>query len=348
MMITANLLKKNLTRGLGAQLAAVGLAVVAFGIFLALQGKSPLGVLQDMVVGAFGSQFAWQNTLVRASPLLLAALCTLIPAYLGLVIIGNEGAWLLGGLATAIVGSVLPPWGWGGLILSLLASAVVGGIWIGLAGLGRQWRGVDPTISSLLLYYVALGVFLFLVEGPLKDPSTLNEPSTFPIKSSFFLTPIPGTSLHAGLFVGIAACVGVWFLLFRTRLGFDARIAGGNEKLAATLGLPRNLLVVGACALGGACAGLAGGIQIAAINHTANASLNGGVGFASILVAFLARQKPLAVLLVALLVGGLEASGGFVQREFALPDATIAVFQGLLFLSVLWAEAFREPQGGGQ
>lgn len=347
MQLTASLLKKNLHQGLFSQLLAVGSAVVLFGLFIAVQGKSPTGVLFDLVRGAFGSSFAWQNTLVRAAPLLLVALCTLIPAHVGLVIIGNEGAWLWGGLAAAVVGHALPAdWGLGGLLVALLAAGLAGGVWIALAGLARQTRGVDPTISSLLLYYIALGGFLFLVEGPLKDPSSLNEPSTFPLHETFQLGSLPGTSVHAGLLVGVAACVLVWLVLYRTRLGFDARITGGNEKLAASLGLPRNLLIVGACAVGGACAGLAGGLQIAAVNHAANASLHGSVGFSSILVAFLARQKPLAVLAVALLVGGLEAAGGFVQREFNLPDATITVFQGLLFLSVLWAEAFRkDPQG---
>jgi simple sugar transport system permease protein len=131
-------------------------------------------------------------------------------------------------------------------------------------------------------------------------------------------------------------------------LGFDARIAGGNDRVGATLGLPRTALVVGACAVGGACAGLAGGFEIVAVHHAANASLNAGVGFAGILVAFLARQRPLAVLAVALVLGGIQASGGLVQRHHGLSDATISVFQGLLFLSVLWAEAFRkEPSGGG-
>ncbi|NNM66923.1 MAG: ABC transporter permease [Spirochaetales bacterium] len=349
MVTAAALLKRNVSKtGIGAQLGAILAAVVLFAVFLVLQGKSPWGVLADMGIGAFGSSFAWQNTLVRAAPLLLTALCTLIPAQLGLVIIGNEGAWLLGGLATSVLGASLPPsWGIGGLLLSLAAAAVAGGFWIGLAGAGRQWRGVDPTISSLLLYYVAWGVFLFLVEGPLRDPQSLNEPSTFPLPKEFLMSSLPGTSVHAGLLVGIAACLLAWFVFFRTRLGFDARIVGENERLGATLGLRRSLLVVGACAVGGACAGLAGGIQIAAINHASNASLNAGVGFSGILVAFLARQRPLAVLLVALLVGGLQASGGFVQRDHNLPDATISVFQGLLFLSVLWAEAFRRDPSGG-
>lgn len=341
-------LQRNL-RGSGsmATALAVGAAVGLFGLFVALQGHDAWGVLADMALGAFGSPFAWENTLVRATPLLLTALCTLIPAHLGLVIIGNEGAWLLGGLMTVVVATLLPPsLGPLGFVLCLLGGALAGGLWMALAGWGKQARGVDPTISSLLLYYVAWGLFLFLVEGPLRDPSSLNKPSTLPMPTEFRPWNLGGTSIHVGLLVGLAACLATWAVLYRSRLGFDARITGGNDRVGATLGLPRTALIVGACALGGACAGLAGGFEVAAVHRSASASLNAGVGVTGILVAFLARQRPLAVLGIALLLGGLQASGGLVQRHHGLPDAVLTVFQGLLFLAVLGAETFRKDEGG--
>lgn len=329
------------------RLTAAGAAAALFALFLLFQGHNPLGVFADMFVGGFGSEFSWQNTLVRAAPLMLTALCTLIPARLGLVIIGGEGAWLLGGLAAAVTGWLLPP-GFGafGLLVCLLAGAVVGGLWIGLAGAGRQLRGVDPTISSLLLYYAGWGLFLFLVEGPLRDPLSLNKPSTWPMGAEYHLGTLFGTGWPVALVPGVLACVGLWWLLFRTRLGFDARITGGNERVASRLGLARNWLVIGACVAGGAAAGLAGGMEVASVHHAANASLNAGLGFAGILVAFLARQNPLAVPFFALLIGGIQASGGLIQRHTGLPDATLGVFQGLLFLAVLLAEAFQKEAKG--
>lgn len=317
-----------------------------FGVFLAVQGFDPLAVYADMVSGAFGSGFSWENTLSRAAPLMLTAMATLIPAQLGMVIIGGEGAWLMGGLGAVISGQIL---GWLppilGIPLMLLSAAIAGGAWLALAGVGKQLRGVDPTISSLLLYYVGLGLFLFLVEGPLRDPSTLNKPSTFPIPEVLRIGNLPGLSVHWGLVVGILACVAIFVLIRFTKVGFSARISGGNSRAASLMGLPQDALVIGACALGGALAGMAGGIEVAAVHTNANASLHAGIGFSGILVAFLSRQNPLAVIPVAVILGGIQASGGLLQRRHDLSDASVAVFQGLLFLVLLAAEAWIRREG---
>ncbi len=168
---------------IGVELVAVFAALLLFGIFLAVVGAAPIAVFADMLQGAFGSSFSWQNSLSRAAPLMLTALCTALPARMGLVVIGNEGALLLGGLAAAATAMALQG-ALGPVLLlpvMLIAGAAIGGGWIALSGWLRQARGVNETISSLLLFYIGLGLFLYLVEGPLRDPSSLNKPSTFPI-----------------------------------------------------------------------------------------------------------------------------------------------------------------------
>ena len=125
----------------------------------------------------------------------------------------------------------------------------------------------------------------------------------------------------------------------RTTIGFAARIAGDNVRAAQVQGLPVAKLVIGFTALGGAFAGLAGYFEVAAIHGSANASLIAGYGYTGILVAFLARHNPLAILPVAVLFGGFEAAGGLIQRRMDLPDATILVFQGMVFIIILLSEA---------
>jgi simple sugar transport system permease protein len=126
----------------------------------------------------------------------------------------------------------------------------------------------------------------------------------------------------------------------RTTFGFAARMVGGNVRAALLNGLPVGRLFVVTTLIGGACAGLAGAVEVAAIHGTANASLVSGYGYTGVLVAFIARGNPLAVIPVSLLLGGIGASGGLLQRVFELPDATVNVLQGILFICILFSETW--------
>jgi simple sugar transport system permease protein len=221
-----------------------------------------------------------------------------------------------------------------------IAAMSAGGLWIGLAGFLRHYRGVNETISSLLLAYIAIALMNQLVEGPLRDPASLNKPSTTPLPAEYMLGKIPGMDVHWGLVVGIAACAVSWVLIDATRYGFAARIAGGNVRAAQIQGLPVGRLITGFTAIAGSFAGLAGMIEVTAVQGSANASLAAGYGYTGILVAFLARHNPLAIIPVAILLGGIDASGGLIQRRMGLPDATVLVLQGTLFIVILFCETF--------
>ena len=321
-------------------IAALAAAMVVFGIFMAALGQNPLEIYALIYQGAFAIAFSWQNTLARAAPLVLTALCVALPAQAGLMVIGGEGAVVLGGLVAAIVGHLLSGAAPTGVKAAMvLAGMAVGGIWIALAGALRQYRGVNETISSLLLTYVAVALFNHFVEGPLRDPTSLNKPSTAPIGDANMIGSLPGLDIHWGLVFGLVFCVAMHVLVRYTTYGFALRIVGGNPRAARLAGLPVARLVLTACALGGAAAGLAGAVEVAAVHGSANASLIAGYGYAGIVVAFIARQNPLAIVPVAVLVGGLSASGGMLQRRLDLPDATVLVLQGIAFMLILGSEA---------
>jgi simple sugar transport system permease protein len=317
-----------------------GLAL--FSLFILALGKSPAMLYQLMYTGGFGSWFSIQNSLSRASPLLLTALCVALPARLGLVIIGGEGAVVLGGVAAAAFALPLVGTAPVVVVLILMAAAafVVGGIWISLAGLLRHYRGVNETISSLLLAYIAIALMNQFVEGPLRDPASLNKPSTEPLPHDYMLGNIPGMDVHWGLIIGIVACILSWVLIEMTSFGFAARIAGGNVRAAQIQGLPVGKLIGGLTAIAGGFAGLAGMVEVAAVQGSANASLAAGYGYTGILVAFLARHNPLAIIPVAFFLGGIDAAGGLIQRRMGLPDATVLVLQGTLFIVILFCETF--------
>jgi len=319
-------------------LAVLG-GAAAFSLFLLLAGASPLHLYGLIWTGGFGSWFSWQNTLQRAAPLLLTALCVALPARVGLVIIGGEGALVLGGVAAAAIAQPLQ-----GLPAALvipamaLAAMTVGAVWIGSVGALRHWRGVNETIASLLMAYIAIALMNHLVEGPLRDPASLNKPSTAAIGDAYRIGAMPGMDVHWGLAAGIVACGLAWLLIERTGFGFGARITGGNLRAAQLQGLAVGRLLIATTALAGACAGLAGLFEVAAVQGRANASLAAGYGYSGILVAFLARQNPLAIIPMALLLGGIAAAGGLIQRRMGLPDATVLVLQGVLFVAILLGE----------
>ncbi len=338
---------------------AVALAASAalFSIFLIIIGKSPVEFFGLVWRGGFATAFSIQNTLQRASPLVLTALAVAIPARIGLIMIGGEGALVLGGFVSAAIAiplidraPAMPT-----LILMAVAGAATGAVWIGVAGALRYYRGVNETISTLLLTYIGIAIMNFFVEGALRDLTNPNKPSTKPLGDAYMVGKIPGTDVHWGLLFGIAIAIALQILMTRTTFGFAARVTGGNPRAALAQGLPVGKLIVVCAAIAGACAGLAGFFEVAAIQGRANASLAAGYGFTGILVSFLARHNPIAIIFVAILFGGIVASGGLIQRRMDLPDATVLLLQGLTFVVLLTSETlygrfkwFQAPDAGGR
>ncbi len=261
---------------------------------------------------------------------------------------------MLGGFVSAIVaipfvvGHASP---WITLIVMCALGTFTGAVWFGIAGYLRYARGVNETISSLLLYYIGIAIMNFFVEGSLRDLTNPNKPSTMPIGEEYMVGKIPGTDIQWGLAAGIIVAIVLYILMSRTTFGFAVRITGGNPRAALAQGLPVGKLIVLCTMIAGACAGLAGFYEVAAIQGRANASLAAGYGFTGILIAFLARQNPLAIIPIAIMFGGIVASGGLVQRRMDLPDATVLVLQGLVFLVLLISETlygrFKIFQVGG-
>jgi general nucleoside transport system permease protein len=322
------------------QITALAGAVTAFALFCACVGASPMGVFASIYKAGFGSWYSWQNSLLRAAPLMLCGLATAIPARAGIITVGNEGAFVVGGLAAAAAGLATASGpAWLCLWIMGLAGGVAGGAWIACAAGLQHYRGVNAVISSLLLNYIGIALLLQLVEGPMRDPGSLNFPATYPLPETHQLGHIPGSRVHYGLVFGITACLLTWFILERSVWGMKVKTVGGNPRAAKLVGLPLGRIILTASFLGGACGGLAGMVEVAAIHGRASQAISAGYGYVGILVAFLARQSPVRVLVVSLLLGAVLASGGILQRDHELPDSTITVFEGIAFLSILASEA---------
>ncbi len=316
----------------GALFAALAL----FALFLAANGLNPLAVYAVLWLGGFGTSFSLQATLTQAAPLMLTALCTAIPARAGLLVIGGEGALVAGGVFAVLAGVATAgvPGSIGTLIVCA-SGAAAGAAWIAMAGALKHFRGVNETISTLLLNYIAIAVLNHLVSGPMRDPSVSLKATSWSIPAEAMVGNLTGMGVHWGLAFGVIACLIAFALLKYTVFGFAVDVLGGNARAAQLVGLPIGRLTLAACALGGAAAGLAGAVEIVAVHGAASSSLAVGFGYGGILVAFLARQNPLAIVFFAVLVGGISASGGLMQRRFEMPDAATQVLQGMIFLCVL-------------
>jgi simple sugar transport system permease protein len=352
---------RELAQTLVITLTAIVASLLLYSLFIFVYaGVAPRALFYQIYLGGFGSTFSISNTLTRSSPLILTALCTALPARVGLINIGGEGALMMGGLAAACAALVLP--GSPVLVVQIamaLAGMLAGGLLIAAVGWLRTAHGVNETISSLLMTYIAISVFNYLVEGPLRDPASLNKPSTYPVPEDVMLGNIvPETGalrdamlglgdwmkvfadVHVGLLFGIAFCVFAYVLMYHTTFGFAARMVGGNVRAAQASGLAVGKLIFVTCLLAGAAAGLAGMVEIGAVHRQANASLNAGYGFRGILVSFIARHHPLAIIPVAILFGSLDAAAGLVQRELGEPEASLQVLMGIMFVLILLCETF--------
>lgn len=320
----------------------LGLALV---FFLALR-RAPLPLFEALWGGSFGSGFALSETLVEVSPVLLCALATALPAKLGLISVGAEGQLSTGSLAgTAFVLAAGDALGAATLPAMLLAGALGGAAYAAVAAALRVSLRVNETISTLLLNYLPPLIIDYLVYGPWKDPDSLGWPATVAFPEAARLAPHFDTRLHAGLALG-ALLVGLALLLTaRTRAGLALSLLRESPLLAARAGLSFRAWALAMMALGGAAAGLAGSIEVSAIEGRLQPGIGAGAGYAGFLVAFLARGHLGRLLPLAVLVAGLGAAGDNLQLAAGLPSAVVYVLQGLLFVAALVAERRRAPEG---
>lgn len=313
--------------------AALAVAACAWAAVAAAAGLPPLLSLRALAAGSVGSAFALEQTLRAATPLLLTGLAYALPARAGLMLIGTEGSFVLGGLAAAVLAAAAPD----PLALPLMVAggAAAGAALAAASGLLKTRRGIHEAIGSIILAYLAVAATRQAVEGWLRDPDSLDKPATRPVAEAAQIGDIGIGALHWGLPVGLAACVAAYLFVSHTPAGMVVRVHGSNPSAARFAGHSPTLIVLAMCALGGALAGLAGAIEVGAVQHRASASLVQGYGYAGVLVAMLARGNMLALVPAALIVGALEAGGGMLQRQLGAPSATASLMEGLLFVSLV-------------
>ncbi|HWP96485.1 MAG TPA: ABC transporter permease [Syntrophomonadaceae bacterium] len=319
---------------------SVLLALLAGSILLLLYGKDPLVVFGEMLNSAFASTYGISETLVKAIPLMLAALAISLAFRMKLWNIGAEGQIYMGAFGAsgvALFFGHLSSW----ILLPLMTAAgmLAGALWAFIPGILRARLQVNETFTSLLLNYVAILWVDYLCYGPWKDPKGSNFPLTPRFPDNATLPTMGDTRIHLGLLVAILLAVALWFLIRSTRWGFEIRVIGESWDAASYAGMNigRNIVLV--MMVSGALAALAGVSEVTGITHRLQHGLSPGYGYSAIIVAWLARLHPLAIIPVAVLFGGLLVGGYSVQTE-GVPFSIALIIQGLILFFLLGGEIF--------
>jgi len=313
---------------LATALAAGALIIWATGADV---GRAYLGLWQ----GALGSPRAVAETLVVATPYMLTGLGVALGFRAGLFNIGAEGQLYAGALASVFVGYALAGLpAWVHLPLALGAGLLAGGAYGALPGWLKARTGGHEVINTIMLNYLMLRLTDYLVKGPMLDTAS-SVPRTPMVAQAARLPVIfEGLRVHWGLALALAAVAGVYFLLWRTSLGFELRVCGSNPQAARFAGISVGRCYVAAMALGGALAGLAGAGEVLGLNHNLPAAFISGYGFDSIAIALLARSHPVAVVPAALLWGALCNGAGLMQVRAHISIDLINIIQALIIMFV--------------
>ena len=322
----------------------VGSVVIIFSEILipgrALDPVLPFVAYASLFEGALGSPDAIVDSLKNSAPLVLAGLSVAVGFKAGLFNIGGQGQYVMGALGAVAAGVAVadqPPLL--AIPVAVGAGMVTGALWGFIPGFLKAISGAHEVVTTIMLNYVAGSVLAALVSGPLKVPLS-PSPITHDVGNAGFPILI-GRNGHLGILIALVAMIIIWWLLYRTTLGFEIRTVGANPDAARYAGMRPRRLVVLTMTLCGALAGLAGAGTVLGVTHNMTSSFGGSVGFDAIAVALLARSNPLAIPVAAFLFGAMRAGSNLMQIKAGIPVELVDVLQATILLFLVASPVLR-------
>jgi simple sugar transport system permease protein len=318
-------------------LAVAVIAGVAISALVLIAAGVPASDLaEEFVVNTLTDPDSLRAVLSQAAPLLLVGVGAALAFRVNFWNIGLEGQMIFGAMAATWVG--LHPVGPSWLLLFAmgLAACIGGAVWAVLPALLRLKLGINEIIATLLLNYVAQNLLLHLLYGPWHDPVD-GFPHSAPLSAAGRL-PVLGGGVSAALGVAAVAAVAAWWLAFGTRFGLYMRFAQANPRMAGALGVPLGATILASVLLSAAGAGLAGFCIVAGEEGRLTQAFYVGYGFSGILIAFLARNSPLAAVPVALAIAWLFVTGQSLQVFYQIPFAMVQTIQAIIVICVAASE----------
>lgn len=327
-------------------LAAIVFALFIGGIVIYMAGGDPIRSYIHIADASFGSVGVFSDTIVKATPLILVGLACAVAFRARLWNIGAEGQFFLGafGASAIVLTPVLPPETPSYIFIPvmMLAGIAAGAIWGFVPGFLKAKYNVNEIISTLMMNYIAVAwnnFFIYAIwsESGFQMSKMFTKTAWLP-RLADYAKAIPqfrGLTSHLGLLFGILAAVLVWFILYRSRWGYEIRLIGDNPNAAryAGINITRNTILV--MMFSGALAGLAGMSEITGVVHRLQMNISPGYGFTGIIIAWLAKLNPFAVILVSILFGALILAGREIQ-----PSGIPKLIQGVILVCLIASDFF--------
>jgi ABC-type uncharacterized transport system permease subunit len=317
-------------------LALVVTVIIGVILFVAL-GKDPISGLRVFFWEPIRSPYALGELAVKATPLLLIALGLAVCFRSNVWNIGAEGQYVVGAIAAGGVALLADKTTGSWIVIAVMVAGVLGGMfWAAITAWLRDRFNANEILVSLMLVYVATLLLSYIVSGPWKDPQGYNFPQT---KTFELVTRIPrlfdGSRVSVGVFLALAAVIGIWIFLFRTRAGFAQQVGGLAPAASRYAGFSSSAALWVALLVSGGLAGLAGALEVAGPIGQLTPYVPAGYGFAAIIVAFVGRLHPVGMVFSAILMSMFYIGGELAQSRLGLPKSLTGVFQGLLLFTLL-------------
>ena len=323
---------------------AILTAVIVGGLIIKLVGGDPFAAYRGLVQGAFGSPKALSETAVWATPYIFAGLAVAVAFNGGLFNIGAEGQLAFGAVTAALIGYGLPQWlgfdipAYIHIPLTVGLGMLAGALWAAIPGALKAYAGGHEVINTIMMNYIALNITSYLLNGPMRDPDPLNLSARTPeIALSARIPPIfanPLLRVHWGFILALLIAALMWWLLWKTNLGFEIRTVGANPDAAKYAGINVKRTIIVTMAISGALAGLAGAIEVTGLNYRHELGFSSGYGFDAIAIALLGKTNPFGVILASILFGAMRNGATRMQFLTQIPVDIISVIQALILLFV--------------
>lgn len=312
------------------------------GIIILCLGKNPITAYAYLFSGAFGSSQKIGQTLTVACPLIFTGLAASFAYKCGVFNLGGEGQFIMGAVVSIFVSTQMGITGMPGILISLLAGTLAGGLWGCIPGILKITRGLNEMIVSIMLNYVATLFMGFIYTNLLREGST---PQTAQVDDSLKLARISeGFRIHWGVFLAVFLAFVLAYVLFRTSLGFKIRAVGMNAMASKVNGFPVNRLILISFLTSGAIAGLGGSVELHGKQFRLMNGFGSGFGFDGVAIALIAQLHPVGAMVVAFFFAVLRKGASTLQTGMKIPTSVVDIIQAcVIVFAVAGTAIIRNP-----